>query len=114
MGEAAALTCTCYFRHIHEDCSVVPIAFTAVDHANRLFRAKLPLGRELKVNDMPAYIHHTEVELGIIGCPNCKQLPMYVSCVDPHWSVAKIDFTYECSDCGATLTKTMTRPEQRH
>ena len=27
-------------------------------------------------------------------------LPMYVREVEPHWSLAKIDFVYECADCG--------------
>ena len=34
--------------------------------------------------------------------------------VEPHWSMAKIDFIYECSDCGAEIKKTLTKPERRH
>jgi hypothetical protein len=39
---------------------------------------------------------------------------MYVRAVEPHWSMAKIDFIYECSDCGAEIKKTVTKPERRH
>ena len=28
---------------------------------------------------------------------------MYIRNVAPHWSMAKIDLTYECSDCGAEI-----------
>ena len=33
---------------------------------------------------------------------------------EPHWSMAKIDFTYECSGCGAEIRQTMTKPGLRH
>jgi hypothetical protein len=53
---------------------------------------------------MPAYIHqHDEIEPAFVICPSCVGLPMYVRDVEPHWSMAKIEFTYECSDCGAEL-----------
>lgn len=62
--------------------------------------------------DMPAYIHHHEVETVTVICPSCiGLLPMYVRDVEPHWSMAKIDFVYECSDCGAEVRQTMTKPE---
>jgi hypothetical protein len=38
-------------------------------------------------------------------------LPMYVKDVTPHWSMAKIDFTYECSDCGAEVRQTVTKAD---
>jgi hypothetical protein len=41
-------------------------------------------------------------------------LPMYVIDVEPHWSMAKIDFIYECSDCGGEVRHTVSKPEQRH
>ena len=50
---------------------------------------------------MPAYVQHRDIESALIVCPNCLGLPVYVRDVAPHWSMAKIDFTYECSDCGA-------------
>jgi DNA-directed RNA polymerase subunit RPC12/RpoP len=28
--------------------------------------------------------------------------------------MAKIDFIYECSDCGAEIKKTLIKPERRH
>ena len=64
---------------------------------------------------MPAYIQHYEVEKATIFCPSCMALlPMYVIDVEPHWSVAKIDFIYECSDCGGEVRQTVTKPECRH
>ena len=46
---------------------------------------------------MPAYIqHHHESETAAILCPGCiGLLPMFVRDVEPHWSMAKIDFIYE-------------------
>jgi hypothetical protein len=43
---------------------------------------------------------------------HCLGLPVYVRDVAPHWGMAKIDFTYECSDCGAEIKKTVTKPER--
>jgi hypothetical protein len=39
---------------------------------------------------------------------------MHVRDVEPHWSMAKIYFIYECSECGAEIKKTLTKPERRH
>jgi hypothetical protein len=64
---------------------------------------------------MPAYMHHHEVEAVAIVCTSCMGLlPMYVRDVEPDWGMAKIDFVFECSDCGAEVRQTMTRPERRH
>jgi len=63
---------------------------------------------------MPAYVQHRGIESALIVCPNCLGLPVYVRDVAPHWSMAKIDFIYECSDCGAEIKKTLTNQEQRH
>ena len=60
---------------------------------------------------MPAYIHYHDAELPFIVCPSCVGLPMYVKDVAPHWSMAKIDFIYECSNCGAQIRQTVTKPE---
>ena len=63
----------------------------------------------------PAYIQHNETETAPIICPGCiGLLPMFVREVEPHWSMAKIDFIYECSDCGAEVRQTITKPERRH
>jgi hypothetical protein len=43
---------------------------------------------------MSAYIHHHDAKPPFIICPSCVGLPMYVKDVAPHWSMAKIDFTY--------------------
>jgi hypothetical protein len=74
----------------------------------------------VKETDMPAYIQHHEIEQSQIDnvpvvCPGCVGLiPMYVREVNPHWSMAKIDFIYACSDCGAEVRQTITRPERSH
>jgi hypothetical protein len=39
---------------------------------------------------------------------------MYIREVEPHWSMATIDFIYECSDCGAEVRQTISKPERRH
>jgi len=66
--------------------------------------------------DMPAYTHqHDDIEPAFVICPSCVVgLPMFVRDVEPHWSMAKIDFTYECSDCGAELRQTVVKPQLRH
>ena len=65
---------------------------------------------------MPAYIQHHHAETAaLVICPGCiGSLPMFVRDVEPHWSMAKIEFVYECSDCGAEVRQTMIRPERRH
>jgi hypothetical protein len=35
---------------------------------------------------------------------------MYVRDVQPHWSLAKIDFIYECAECGAEVRQTVEKP----
>ena len=51
---------------------------------------------------MPAYVqHHQDIEIAPVICPTSMGfLPIYVREVEPHWSLAKIDFVYECADCG--------------
>ena len=63
---------------------------------------------------MPAYVQHREIEAAVIVCPNCLGLPMYVRDVEPHWSRAKIDLTYECFDCGTEVRQTVIKPERQH
>ena len=65
---------------------------------------------------MPAYIHHHDdiEQPGFVICPSCVVLEMYVRDVEPHWSMAKIDFTYECADCGAEVRQTIVKPQLRH
>ena len=61
---------------------------------------------------MPAYIHQREyAEPPFVICPSCAGLPMHIKGASPHWSTARIDFTYECSDCGAEAKQTVTKPE---
>ena len=65
---------------------------------------------------MPAYVqHHDIVETYPVVCPGCiGLLPMYVRDVEPHWSMARIDFIYECADCGAEVRQTVTKAERPH
>ena len=66
---------------------------------------------------MPAYIQHREqheAEPFAIFCPSCLDLTMHVVEVQTHWSMTKLDFIYECSDCGTEVKKTVTKPELRH
>jgi hypothetical protein len=61
---------------------------------------------------MPAYIHHHEIEIAPLICPDCVgMLPMYVREVEPHWSMTRLDFIYECSECGAEVRQTVRKPE---
>ena len=77
--------------------------------------AGLLVNASLGSSDMPAYIHHRDDnEPAFIICPSCVGLPMFVREVEPHWSMAKIDFTYECSDCGAEVKQTIVKAQLRH
>lgn len=63
---------------------------------------------------MPAYMHHHDADpMGII-CPSCMGLPLHIRDVEPLWSAARLDFIYECTDCGAEVRKTVTKSERRH
>jgi hypothetical protein len=64
---------------------------------------------------MPAYMHYQEIETAPVICPGCiGLLPMFVRDVEPHWSMSKIDFIYERSDCGAEVRHPVRKPESRH
>ena len=64
---------------------------------------------------MPAYTHYKDVEPAPVICPRCVgTLPMYVREIEPHWSMTKIDFIYECSDCGAEVRQTVRKTQWRH
>ncbi|WKA27836.1 hypothetical protein [Bradyrhizobium roseum] len=64
---------------------------------------------------MPAYMHqHDDIEPPFMICPSCVGLPMFVRDVEPHWSKARIDFTYECAGCGTEARKTIVKPESEH
>lgn len=65
---------------------------------------------------MPAYIqHHEDVEMAPVVCPTCLGLsPLFVREVEPHWSMARIDFVFECSDCGTEVRQTVRRPQLAH
>jgi hypothetical protein len=64
---------------------------------------------------MPAYSDHHDVGMATVLCPGCiGLLPMVVRDVEPHLSTSRIDFIYECSDCGAEVRQTVTNPQWRH
>lgn len=64
---------------------------------------------------MPAYVQHQDSEIAPVLCPTCMGLlPMYVREVKPHWTLARIDFVYECADCGAELHQTIEKAQPRH
>jgi hypothetical protein len=83
------------------------------------FRSPHHYGREFA---MPAYAQprylqshdaplHGTVEMPPVICPDCVGvLPMVMRNVEPHWTGAKIDFIYECSDCGSEVRDTLTKP----
>jgi hypothetical protein len=85
-------------------------------HAALSFRMGLRLPASVKeMRKMPAYVHHHEIDLAPVLCPGCVGLsPMFVRDVEPHWSMAKIDFIYECSDCGAEVRHTVRKPQFQH
>jgi hypothetical protein len=47
-------------------------------------------------------------------CPSCWGLPLHIRDIEPFWSAAKLDFIYECADCGAEVRKTLIKPERPH
>jgi hypothetical protein len=54
---------------------------------------------------MPAYLHHQDLaQPAMVICPSCTGLPRDVQ---PHWTIAKIDLIYECSDCGTEIRETI-------
>jgi hypothetical protein len=62
---------------------------------------------------MPAYVQHREIDVAPMVCPSCVGLlPMHVREIEPDWSMARIAFVYECSDCCAEVRQTITRPER--
>jgi RNase P subunit RPR2 len=68
---------------------------------------------------MPAFIQHHDIEhhaqMAPVICPNCMgPLPMYVREVEPRWSLAEIDFVYECCDCGNEVRQTVRKADARH
>jgi len=64
---------------------------------------------------MPAYIHHHDIGRAPVLCPGCiGLLPMVVRDVEARWNKETIDFIYECSDCGAEVRQSVTKPKWRH
>ena len=111
--------------HTCRDCGDVLPVFARVQYRPRAGGVCFAPRQGLAVNaflnvfrgraDMPAYIHqHDDIEPPFMICPSCVGLPMFVRDVEPHWSMAKIEFTYECSDCGAELRQTVIKPQLRH
>ena len=96
---------------------IVPQMFERVNDKLLLLRGRFAPGLRSSTSalgraDMPAYVqHHHIVDTPPVICPGCiGLLPMYVRDVEPHWNMAKIDFVFECSDCGAEVRQTVTKP----
>jgi hypothetical protein len=60
---------------------------------------------------MPAYIRRHVAEAPFMICPSCVGRAMSVKDVAPRWNVSKVELTYECSDCGAEITHSVSRLE---
>jgi hypothetical protein len=100
------LAVLCTFVRVDDTC------MTGAAKPYRGLRRSAFVGRRA---DMPAYMHHHDIETAPVICPGCiGLLPMFVREVEPHWSMAKIDFIYECSDCGAEVRHTVRKPELQH
>jgi Zn ribbon nucleic-acid-binding protein len=63
---------------------------------------------------MPAYVQHHIDDTAPLYCPGCAAMPaMRIRNVEPHWDQARIEFVYECIDCGIEVRQTLTRPLRR-
>jgi hypothetical protein len=107
--------------HTRQQYPLVPAEFARVNDACPMSAARLTAGLRLMClslpgsADMPAYIRHHDIGMAPVLCPGCiGLLPMVVRDVEPQRDTAKIDFIYECSDCGAEVRQTVTKPEWRH
>ena len=58
---------------------------------------------------MQAYIHYHDAEPAFMICPSCAAC----RCTQDldRLSMAKIDFTYECRNCGVQIRQTVAKPE---
>jgi predicted RNA-binding Zn-ribbon protein involved in translation (DUF1610 family) len=61
---------------------------------------------------MPAYSQHHQphaMNATMAVCPHCTHLPMQMRSVEPHWSVARLVFVFECPECGTEVRETVTK-----
>jgi DNA-directed RNA polymerase subunit RPC12/RpoP len=54
---------------------------------------------------MLANVALLDAKPAVVVCPSCKQRLMEVS--DVQWAATKLEFTYECTGCGAEVSKTV-------
>lgn len=52
---------------------------------------------------MLANVALRDAKPAVVVCPDCKQRLMEIK--DVQWATTKLEFTYECSGCGAELKK---------
>ncbi|WP_424631846.1 hypothetical protein [Bradyrhizobium sp. SYSU BS000235] len=52
---------------------------------------------------MLANVALRDAKPAVVVCPSCKQRLMEIS--DVQWAAAKLEFTYECTGCGAEVKK---------
>ena len=58
---------------------------------------------------MLANAHLHDAKPVVIVCPHCAQRLMEIK--DVQWAAAKLEFTFECADCGTELSKTVAGEE---
>ena len=104
--------------HTCRDCGDVLPVFARVHDCLHARGVHLASGQGLLVNaflgglflgraDMPAYIHrHDDTGTGLRHISRSYVgTAIYGQDIKPHWSMAKMDFTYECADCGAEFAR---------
>lgn len=52
---------------------------------------------------MLANVALRDAKPAVVVCPDCKQRLMEIK--DVQWAVSKLEFTYECTGCGAEVKK---------
>lgn len=58
---------------------------------------------------MLATAHLHDARPAVVVCPQCAQRLMEIK--DVQWAAAKLEFTFECADCGTELSKTVAGEE---
>jgi DNA-directed RNA polymerase subunit RPC12/RpoP len=54
---------------------------------------------------MLANVALMDAKPAVVVCPSCKQRLMEIK--DVQWASTKLEFTYECTGCGAEVSKTI-------
>ena len=59
---------------------------------------------------MLANVALLDAKPAVVVCPSCKQRLMEIS--DVQWATTKLEFTYECTGCGAEVSKSIEGTEE--